>query len=194
MPVCPKCDKESNNLRMCPFCHAEYLPPGTGRQSVAQRKTGATPFAGTATVSSTPAAAGRPNFGKKTTISPVTKFGLPVLVVVFCVWYFLFAGERRIPVGVVMPNLVNVPMSREQAEGLLKRTNESASVETRGGDLQVTFRAVIWPEQRAGQLALAQQYTRASELVEGKKRNINFLDPSGVLYAKASAVGVMMVK
>ncbi len=185
MPVCPKCEKESNNLRMCPFCHTEYYPPQRGsRQSVATPR---------ASVASVPASAGRPNFQKKG-ISPVTKFGMPVLIVGFGVWYFVIAGERRIPVGVVIPNIVNAPMPRMQAEAFLKRINATAKSEVVGDVLVVTFTAAMWPEHREGQIALAQQYARADEIIEGKKRKIDFHDPLGVLTARADLTGVMMVK
>ena len=173
---------------MCPFCHTEYLPPQrSSRLSVP------TPRASMAAVSSTPVASGRPNFQKKG-LSPVTKFGMPVLVVGFCVWYFVIAGERRIPVGVVIPNIVNAPMPKNLAEAFLARINATAKVATKDDELIVTFTAAMWPERREGQIALAQQYTRALEVLEGKKRKIGFYDPLGVLTAKADANGVMMVK
>ena len=139
-------------------------------------------------------AGARGSHGTKATLSPVVKWGMPALIVAFGVWYFVFAGERRIPVGVVMPNIVTVPMTQIQAEGLLRRVKETGSVETRGADLAVTFPRAIWPERRDGQLALAQQYARAVEMTEGKKRNIGFYDPAGNLYAKADPTGVMMVR
>ena len=52
-----------------------------------------------------------------------------------------------------------------------------------------------FPERRDGQLALAQQYSRADELVFGKKRAITFLDPNGNKFARAEPEkGVVMTR
>ena len=127
-------------------------------------------------------------------MSSVITLGMPSLIVALAVWYFLFAGERTIPVGVVMPNFVAAPMSRSQAEAFLSRVKETATIETRSGDVTVRFPGKNWPERRDGQLALAQQFARADETVEGRKRTIAFHDPDGNLYAKADAKGVVLVR
>jgi hypothetical protein len=197
MPQCQKCGKESNNLRICPFCHNEYvqaerpskatprvsfgvaasaLPPGTARSSAA-------------------IPAHRPGLrGYIDDLSPVVKWGVPALIVVFGVWYAFFSGERRIPVGVVMPNMVVAPMVPAQAEAFLRRMKATAKVEVRGTEVYVTFPAENFPVHRDGQLGLAQQFARADELVEGHKRVITFSDGAGNVFAKASASGVVMVR
>jgi hypothetical protein len=197
MPVCVKCEKESNNLRMCPFCHTEYpLQEGAPRQSrtATPRRSTATPFAGTATVPEP--GAGKRGPPKKAGLSPVVKLGMPLLIAVCAVVYFFAPGARKIPTGVVLPDIVTTPMSHDQAESLLARIKQTATVEngTNGADVSVTFPTAIWPERRDGQLALAQQYARADGMIEGKKRNIMFYDPTKSLYAKSDAAGVVMVK
>jgi hypothetical protein len=174
MPVCDKCGKESHNLRMCPFCFAEYSQPrGGARQS--------TGFA-------------LSNSALALKLSPPVRWGLLAVIVLLGGWYFFLGRERTIPTGVVVANLVAAPMSRGEAEALLRRVKAEATVEDRGGSLRVSFPAALWPERRAGQLAAAQQYARAVDVVEGRKRDISFFDPSGTLYAKATAEGVVMVK
>jgi hypothetical protein len=159
---------------MCPFCFAEYPQPrGGARQSAL-------------------AAAGSGALALK--LSPPVRWGLLGVIVLFGGWYFLFGRERAIPTGVVVADLVAAPVSRGEAEALLRRVKAEATVEERGGELTVSFPAALWPERRAGQLAAAQQYARAVEVVEGRRRNISFFDPSGTLYAKATAEGVVMVK
>ena len=183
MPICSNCGKESNNVRTCPFCFVEYGPPKDATR-------------GSTTARAVPAGAGG-RAGKGTTLaglSPAVRWGLPALIVVFGVWYFAFNGERKIPVGVVMPNMVVSPMSRGEAESVLRRLNATSTIAMRGGAMTVTFPKAIWPEHRDGQLALAQQYARADEIVSGSKRSILFHDPDGTPYAKASEAGVLMVR
>jgi len=112
-------------------------------------------------------------------LSPVVKWGVPGLLVAFAVWFVFFSGERRIPVGVVMPNIVAAPMVPAQAGAFLRRMRETAKVDVRGGEVYVTFPKVNFPLHRDGQLALAQQFTRADELVEGRRRIITFSDGEG---------------
>lgn len=200
MPQCVKCGKESNNLRICPFCHAEYPQPDKGQRAtpratfgvVQPRATGATPRASMAGIPAHAAGGGFKAFISD--LSPPVKFGTPGLIVAFAVWYVFLAGERKIPVGVVLPNLVAIPMVPAQADAFLRRMKETAKVEFRGTELAVTFPAANFPERRAGQLALAQQYARADEIAEARKRVIGFYDPSGSIFARADASGVMMVR
>jgi hypothetical protein len=127
-------------------------------------------------------------------MSPAVKWGVLALIVAFGIWYFAFGREKSIPVGVVVADVVNAPMSGNEAETVVRRMKETGTVETKGDVLDVTFPAALWPQLRAGQLAAAQRYARAVEMTEGKGRKIAFRDPAGVLYAKADAAGVMLVK
>jgi hypothetical protein len=127
-------------------------------------------------------------------MSPLVKYGMPALIVVFLLWYFVLGAERKIPTGTVMPDIVAIPMTRIQAEALLERMKDATTAGTGGSDIAVTIPRASWPERRAGQLAVAQQYARADEIVNGRKRTISFFDPGGTLYAKADAAGVVMVR
>jgi len=99
-----------------------------------------------------------------------------------------------VPVGVVAPDVTTTRMSKEMAEAFVRQINTGAVVERRGSEITITFQAANWPQRKVGQLALAQQYARAIEIVEGFSRNIRFLDPNGVEFAKADAAGVTMLK
>jgi hypothetical protein len=131
--------------------------------------------------------------GASTGMSPVVKWGMPALVIAFTIFYVVYFGEPRIPSGVVVPNLVASPMTRIQAEAVVGRLKTATTPGKDGADIAVTFPAASWPERRAGRLALAQEFARADEIVEGRKRTIAFFDPSGSLYAKADAAGVVML-
>ena len=93
-----------------------------------------------------------------------------------------------------MPNLIAGGMSQVGAEALLNRINPTAQIEERGGEITVHVPAVSFPERRDGQLAFAQQYARADEIVQGKKRIINFNDPTGVRFARSDDKGVVMTR
>jgi hypothetical protein len=128
-------------------------------------------------------------------LSPATRWGVTGLLVVFAVGYFFIGRERSIPVGVVLPNVVVKPMTKSMANDVLKLVNDHAKVEERDGALTVQIFAVLFPEHREGQLAMAQEYARADEIMQGKKRTISFLDPTGSPFAKADpAKGVVMTR
>jgi hypothetical protein len=110
------------------------------------------------------------------------------------VGYYFFTRDRVIPVGVPMPNLIAGSMSQIAAENLLKSVGASAQIEERAGEITVHVSAAGFPERRDGQLAWAQQYARADEIVQGKKRIINFSDPGGVRFARADDKGVVMTR
>ena len=111
------------------------------------------------------------------------------------VGYYLATRERDIPVGVAVPNLIAAPMSPAEAASTLKTVNETAQVEVRNGALSVRIASAVFPQKREGQLAFAQQYARADEIVEGRKRAINFLDPDGNRFARSDpGKGVAMTR
>jgi hypothetical protein len=176
MPVCTKCGKESHNLHVCPFCFVEYpvLRTATGTLSAARLK----------------AHVSRVTF----VVSRRVRWAIVVTCAVFGAWYFFAGRERTIPTGIVTKDVVVAPMSRGEAEVLLRRVRQSGAVVQRGEELEVTFSTSLWPQQRAGQLAVAQQFAHAVEIVEGRRRAISFYTPDGSLFATANADGVVMVK
>ncbi len=191
--LCPKCGKESNNLRVCAFCQTAY-PTDESARAATPRFTRAvtSPRASTATPSRGMAGDPRIAIARR---SRAKRWGVIGLLAACTVGYYLLSRERVIPVGVAIPNLIAGPMSPGVATGILKTVNGAAQVEVRDGELTVRIAAATFPERRDGQLALAQQYARADEIVRGRKRAISFLDPGGNRFARADPEkGVVMTR
>ena len=185
--LCPKCGKESNNVRVCAFCQTPYPADGVDSRG-SSRNTRATAAMRAAGLTGNPRAV-------FTRLTPVQRWGIIGLLAVVTVGYYLATRERVIPVGVAIPNLIAAPMSPGEAASTLKTVNETAQVEVRDGELSVRFASAAFPESREGLLALAQQYARADEIVEGRKRAINFLDPDGNRFARSDPEkGVAMTR
>jgi hypothetical protein len=142
-------------------------------------------------------AAGDPRIAmaRRSSASKARRWTVIGVLAVFTVGYYFYARDRVIPVGVAIPNLIDHPMLPGEATATLATVNAKATIEMRGGELLVRISADRFPERRDGQLALAQQYARADEIVEQHKRVISFLDPSGIPFARADPQsGVMMVR
>ncbi len=185
--LCPKCGKESNNLRVCAFCQTPY-PTDAPARSGTPRST--TAIQGGRQSSSI--AAGDPRIAMRR--AQTKRWVFIGVLAAFTVGYYFITRDRVIPVGVPMPNLIAGPMSQINAEGLLKSVNATAQIEERAGELTVHVPAALFPERRDGQLAWAQQYARADEVVEGKRRIINFSDPGGIRFARSDEKGVVMTR
>lgn len=113
----------------------------------------------------------------------------------FTIGFYLFTRDRVIPVGVALPNLITIPMSADDAARTIKAYEGSTAIDPRTGSVTVRISAKTFPERRDGQLALAQQYARADEIVLGRKRVISFIDPGGAQFAMADpATGVVMTR
>lgn len=181
--LCPACGKESSNIRVCAFCQTPYPTDGSdqsgrssGKRAMASPRTSkATPFSGVAGDLRS-AIARRPR---------TMRWGAIGLLVAFTAWYFIAGRERAIPVGVVMPNLIAASMTTIEAASTVNAVNRTAQVEVRNGELFVRVATAMFPERRDGQLTFAQQYSRADEIVQGRKRAISFLDPGGSRFARA---------
>ncbi|MDP1889315.1 MAG: hypothetical protein Q8K55_00370 [Gemmatimonadaceae bacterium] len=117
------------------------------------------------------------------------------LLAVVMVGYCFATRERVTPVGVAVPTLVAAPMSPDEAASTLQAVNETSQLEVRDGELTVRLASAAFPPTREDQLTLAQQYARADEIVEGRKRAINFLDPDGNRFARSDPEkGVAMTR
>lgn len=174
--LCPKCGKESHNVRVCAFCQTPYPT------DVVDAK-GSTRNARTAAMRAAGLAGNPRNIFAR--LAPAQRWGVIGLLAVVTVGYYFATRERVIPVGVAIPNLIAAPMSPSEAAGTLRTVNETAQVELRNGEVSVRIAAAAFPQKREGQIALAQQYARADEIVEGRKRPINFLDPDGNRFARS---------
>ena len=127
--------------------------------------------------------------------SRATLWGVIGVLALLTVAYQFTGRDPAIPVGVVLPNFITAPMSPVEATNTLNAVTGTAPPDVRAGELFVHVPKVSFPERRQGQLALAQQYARADEIVQGRKRAISFLDPDGNLFAKADPErGVSMTR
>ena len=190
--LCPKCGKESNNLRVCAFCQTPY-PKGGSAQADSSRTTRAVAASRKSKTSSSDGLPGDPN--AKARRSRLIRWSAIGALAAITAAYYISARERPIPVGVVIPNLIAGLMSPGEANVTLNTVNAGGQVEVRDGELFVRVGAAMFPERRDGQLALAQQYARADEIVNGRKRAISFLDPGGSSFARADpAKGVAMTR
>jgi hypothetical protein len=187
--LCPKCGKESNNLRVCGFCHTPYPTDASGK-ILTPRSTRSVPKSR----ESAAVAAGNPRIAMAKRARTKRWAGIGVLTV-FTAGVYFFTRDRVVPVGVALPNLIAAPMSAGEAGRVLQRVNATSQVEVANGAVTVRVSAATFPERRDGQLAFAQQYARADEIVLGHKRPITFLDPTGAGFAKADPdKGVMMTR
>ena len=186
MMLCPNCGKESNNLRVCAFCQAPYPTDGVG-----QSGTGRASRAVVSPRTSKAIPATALNEGRSRTMRWVA-IGLLAAVTI---GYYVMQRERVIPAGVVVADLIARPMSATEAANVLRGVHATTPPELRDGVLIVRIPSDIFPDRRDGQLALAQQYARADDVVQGRKRTISFLDPSGSPFAKADpATGVVLTR
>ena len=185
--LCPKCRKESHNVRVCAFCQTPYPTDGGDLRSPA-RNTRATATMKAAGMTGPPRAV-------IARMTPAQRWGIIGLLAVLTFGYYFGTRERVVPVGIAIPNLIAASMSPAEAAGTLKTVNKTSQVELRDGELFVRIASAAFPQRREGQLALAQQYARADEIVEGRKRAINFLDPDGNRFARSDpANGVAMTR
>lgn len=137
----------------------------------------------------------RPALARKQLLRKWGGIGLIAVAVVLAVWSLVGSGERDIPIGVAMPNLIARPMTPLEATGMLREVRATAQVNVQNGQVTVQLSAALFPEKRTGQIAFAQRYAGADEIVEGRKRPITFLDPDGSEFARSVPLqGVMMMR
>lgn len=191
--ICAVCTRESNNKRVCPYCFTPYPP-----ETKAPRATAAVPRQTTA-AKAMPADAPGPLDGVRAAImkqSPVVRWSALGILIVGLLWVGTGdGGKPELKAGSVPSNIIPSEMMREEALALMKRTRETALVEMQSDEVSVSYPAATWPKEKDGQIALAQQFARADEILEGKKRRIVFHDPSGQVFARADGVtGVRVEK
>lgn len=171
--VCTTCSKESSNRRVCPYCQTPYpadVPAVRG------------------------SVAGTRGFIMRQ--SPIVRWSGVGIIVASLIWYVADTRSPKVtsPPGPVPANIITSPMSRDEAIALIKQTREQGVVESQADEVFVTYAAATFPVQIEGQLALVQQFTRADEIVEARKRRIFFYDPQGRVFAQSDGVlGVKLV-
>jgi hypothetical protein len=209
---CQVCEKESNNKRVCPYCFTPYPPeevaagarsgshqrvsqqvprPSQQRTSQhSQRTSGNTPAPPSAL---TVALQRARDFVMRQT--PVVRWTGAAIIVVALVWMFTGEEDPRFEAGAVPSNVIATPMQQEEAVALIKHTRETALVDESSDEVFVSYPAATFPLREDGQIALAQQFSRADEIVNGRKRRIFFYNPNGKVFAQADPVrGVTVVR
>lgn len=211
--ICAVCNKESNNRRVCPYCFTPYpegapdsrQSTGTTRQSTGASRptTGASKTNWSGDRSPTPADGdgiggavdrARALFMRQT---PVMRWSVVGIATVAVIWMAVGGGSgaKTYEGGTVPSNIIATPMQREEAIALVKYTRETALVDTQADEVFVSYPAATFPLLEEGQVALAQQFARADEIVEGRRRRIFFYNPSGRIFAQSDGVtGVTVIK
>ncbi len=183
--VCAACNKESNNRRVCPYCFTPYPAEAlAGRRSQA----GSRPVGATESADWGPMAPLRAFVMRQ---SPVVRWSSVGIVLTLTLWAATSGPstpEVAAAPATVASSLAATPMERDEALALIRHTRGNALVEMQENEVFVTFSANSWPSRTEGQELLVRQFTRADEIVEGRKRRINFFSPDGRLFAVADAV------
>ncbi len=195
--ICNVCEKESKNLRVCPYCFTPYAAePARGKR--ASTRTQPAAGKGATSIVSELRAQIEPRvmkvwyaFRRQT---PVVQYSVGgILVVALLVW--MTREEPKFEVGVVQSDIIATPLQRDEAIAIIRQTRESAIVDIQQDEVFVSYPAATFPVREEGQLALVQQFTRADEIVEGRKRRIFYYNPNGKLFAQADGVkGVVLVR
>lgn len=201
--LCAVCNKESKNLRVCPYCFTPYpSDPGPQKRTTSTRQMpsasgggaaggGSSASGGIAEQANALVAQAIAAFRRQT---PVVRYASLGIIVVLVLW-MTSSDEPQFEAGVVQSDIIATPMQREEALALIKHTRETAIVDVQQDEVFVSYPAAAFPVLEAGQLALVQQFTSADEIVEGRKRRIYFYNPNGKLFAQADGVkGVVLVR
>lgn len=196
--LCTACNRESKNLRVCPYCFTPYPPEaaaGGKRPStrMSSPKAPAPSLSGEIKVGAGNAASGLRAFVMKQ--SPVVRFAGAGIILVAILWVATGDSEPAFEAGVVQSDIIATPLQRDEALALIRQTRETALVDVQQDEVFVSYSPATFPVREEGQLAIAQQFAQADEIVEGRKRRIFFYNPNGKLFAQADGQrGVMLVR
>lgn len=197
---CANCEKESNNLRVCPYCFTPYPEAEAGPARRPTRRTTAVGGSGSGFgTGSQPAV--RPSAGESglkaafMRQSPVVRWSGVGILAVLILWIATSPGESTVEPGEPTEQVIATPMQRDEALAVIRQTRESALVDVQQDEVFVSYPAATFPVREEGQLALVQQFAAADALVEGRRRRIFFYNPNGKLFAQSDASrGVILVR
>lgn len=191
---CSVCDRESKNRRVCPYCFTPYPEEGASAKRPSMRQT--SPSASNA--SAPPSGGGGFLASVRGVIaaqSPVVRWTGAGIIAVLLIWKLTGSREPSVEPGVVPSDIVATPVQYEEAVAVIRSTRETALVDIQQDEVFVSYPAATFPVLDAGQLALAQRFAAADEIVEGRKRRIFFYNPNGKLFAQSDGVrGVVRVE
>jgi hypothetical protein len=189
--LCTACGKESKNVRVCPHCFTPY-PAQAAQQRQTQRVQSAGSPSGLLSARAKDAVARARAFVMRQT--PVVRWSGAGILAILALWTFTGGGDELGP-GVVRSEIVATPLQREEASAFIRRTRETALVDVQSDEVFVSYPAATFPVDGSGQFALAQEFARADEIVEGRRRRIFFYNPNGKLFAQADGVrGVVLTR
>jgi hypothetical protein len=190
---CPTCERDSTNRRVCPHCFTPYptdeAPTAPSRQSTAESQ-GGWPGQSERPVRAVDYGSGP--FGRVATVvmrqTPLVRWSGLGIVLVLLFWAFSDpATAPTAPAGTPVA-FDAAPMTPAEAQAIIQRTRETALVEMHGDEVFVSYHAATFPARAEGQVALVRQFTRADEIMTGRRRRIAFYEPSGRVYARADPV------
>ncbi len=190
--LCTACNKESKNLRVCPYCFTPYpTEPAPGKRSSTR-------------MSPTTSAPGPGGKGKSLVTevrgfvmrqTPVMRWSALGIVVVLILWIATGPSGGVGAAGSQPDAVISTPLQRDEALAVIRQTRESALVDVQQDEVFVSYPAATFPVREEGQLALVQQFAQADGIVEGRKRRIFFYNPNGKLFAQSDASrGVIVVR
>lgn len=190
--LCTACNKESKNLRVCPYCFTPYPPePAPGaRTSTRMNPTASAPKPGGAGKSLVTEIRG---FVMRQT--PVVRWSGLGIVIVAVLWLASGSSGGVGGAGTPQAEVIATPLQRDEALAVIRQTRETALVDVQQDEVFVSYPAATFPVREEGQLALVQQFAQADGIVEGRKRRIFFYNPNGKLFAQSDANrGVIIVR
>jgi hypothetical protein len=197
--LCAVCNKESKNQRVCPYCFTPY----PAEQPSAKRPTRSSPAPGAgAAVGGGSASDSLGALREKAQEAwafylrqtPIVRYTSAAIVAVLLLMWLTSSGSQY-EAGVVQSEIIATPLERDEALATIRSTRETALVDIQQDEVFVTYSAATFPVREEGQLALVQLFTRADEIVEGRKRRIYFYNPNGKMFAQADGVrGVVLVR
>jgi hypothetical protein len=190
--ICVACNKESKNLRVCPFCFTPYPAAAAQKRQTQRVQAAGSPLAKFIVPAKEFYGRARAWYVRQT---PLVRWSSVGIVVVIVIWMFTGPSDPRLAPGVVQSNIIATPLEREEALAIIRQTRETALVDIQADEVFVSYPAATFPVRGEGQLALAQQFARADEIVEGRKRRIFFYNPNGELFAQTDgAQGVVLTR
>ncbi len=201
---CVNCEKESNNLRVCPYCFTPYQEEEAGPARRPTRRTSALGGSGSGSGSgfgtgTQPAA--RPSAGVSGLMaafmrqSPVVRWSSVGILAVLILWIATSPGDATFEPGKPTEQVIATAMQRDEALAVIRQTRELALVDVQQDEVFVSYPAATFPVREEGQLALVQRFAEADALVEGRRRRIFFYNPNGKLFAQSDASrGVILAR
>ena len=189
--LCTACNKESKNLRVCPYCFTPYpTEPAPTKRNSLRMNTGSTPAV-------QPSAVREAYRNARALVmrqTPLVRWsGLGILVVL--ILWFTTNSSPKFEAGVPQAAIIATPLQRDEALALIRTTRETALVDVQQDEVFVSYPAATFPVREEGQLALVQQFAEADGIVEARKRRIFFYNPNGKLFAQSDANrGVILVR